>query len=335
MRSSTTSEIQEQASPEEMAAEDQKVKAQQGRARRAGVAAESVDATKIQDYKKPVYPKDAKSVDLISNTLKNNDKMQVLVGHLTGEPLRDVINAFYSKDVAQGADIIKQGGEGDCLYIIYEGEVDIFVARPGPDGNIAEGDKGSKVAAFGVGSLFGEVALLYNTPRAATVTAVSPVKVWVLDATDFKMLLAQSSQAQYTKYEGWLSQVELLKSLNHVELSKLAEVMETELFDAGEAIVKQGDAGEKFYILEDGEAAAFITGPDGEKEVKKYEQQGEYFGEIALLNSEPRKATVRAVGRGCAVVGVSKEDFTNILGPLVDRLQKDAANYPQYADILK
>lgn len=321
---------------EEQAAEDEKMKAQQGRARRAGVAAESVSTERVRDYKKPVHPKDDATKESIKEVLRKNEKMQVLCGHLDGEPLADLINAFYAKDIAQGQDIIKQGDHGDCLYIISQGAVDVFVARPGPDGKVAAGDRGSKVVTLGSGSLFGELALMYNAPRAATVTAASPtVSVFVLDAMDFKMLLAQQSQAQYARYQGWLAEVQLLKSLNHYELSKLAEALESEVFDSDEAIIQQGDAGDKFYILEDGTAAAYIDGANGEMEVKTYEKMGDFFGEVALLSAAPRKATVRATGGGCAVVSLSKENFTNLLGPISDLLKGKVGDYPQYADFLK
>jgi len=332
---STTDEAQPTASADEQAAEDAKVKAQAGKSRRAGVAAESVSNETIKDYKKPVHPKDDATKDRIRKTLKENEKMQVLFGHLQGAALDDVINAFDTKDVSEGTDIIKQGDAGDCLYIVAEGTVDIFVARL-VDGQLPAGDKGNKVVSFGAGALFDELALMYNAPRAATVVAASSkVSLWVLGAIDFKMLLAQSSQAQYTKYEGWLQAVELLKSLNHFELSKLADILESECFDENEEIIKQGEVGEKFFILEDGSAAAFISGDGGEKEVKKYEKQGDYFGEIALLTAEPRKASVRACKGGCSVVSLSKENFTSILGPITDILKKHVDMYPQYADFLK
>lgn len=87
--------------------------------------------------------------------------------------------------------------------------------------------------------------------------------------------------------------------------------------------------------MEDGSAAAYISGSDGEKEVKKYEKKGDYFGEIALLTSEPRKATVRATGSGATVLSVSKEDFSAVLGPIADLLKKHIDQYPQYASFLK
>merc|ERR1719436_86544 len=136
-------------------------------------------------------------------------------------------------------------------------------------------------------------------------------------------------------YEGWLSEVELFKDLNHYELSTLSDLMESNLFDSNEEVIKQGEPGDKFYILEDGTCAAYISGPEGEQKVKDYVNKGEYFGEIALLNNEPRRATIRATGEGAAVLSVSQEDFVAVLGPIQDRLKEDIDKYPQYAAFLQ
>lgn len=320
----------------EMAEEDAKLKKLQNKERRKGVASESVDNDKIKNYKKPVFAKDEETIKKLETTLKENQNMQVLFGHLDSQGLRDVINAFQPKEIPKGIDIIRQGDPGDCLYIIKEGNVDVFVARPGPSGQITPGDKGPKVTTLGSGALFGELALLYNTPRAATVTAASTtVNTWRLDALDFKMLLMQSSQETYAKYEGWLSKVDLLKSLNHYELSRLADAMSSEKFPANANIIRQGDQGDRFFILESGSAAAFIQGDKGEKEVKRYTKTGDYFGEVALLTSEPRKATVRAIDGGCSVVSLTATQFTNLMGPLNDMLKEQADKYPEYKDFLR
>jgi len=260
--------------------------------------------------------------------------MQVLFGHLDKPSVEDIINAFEETTAPRGIEIIKQGDQGDCLYIVSEGEVDVFVARPGPDGTMPLG-RGSKVVSLGPGSLFGELALMYSSPRAATVEIASPVcKLWKLDREPFKMLLAKNNQKTYEMYEGWLSEVDILKSLNHFELSKLSELLESTLYDTGEVIIQQGLPGETFYILEDGTCSAFISGTEGEKKVKDYEKQGDYFGEIALLKEVPRKATVRATGSGATVLSISIEDFTAVLGPIQDVLRQDIDKYPQYAEFL-
>jgi cAMP-dependent protein kinase regulator len=319
-------------SPEEEAAEAAKIRAVGERGKRKSVSATTVTADQIKEYKKPVYAKDEATVASLAEMLQQNEKMQVLCGHLDKNQLLDVVNAFYSREYLAGAEIIRQSDEGTCLYIIAAGNVDIYVARRQPDGT----DISSKVATFFPGQLFGELALMYNAPRAATVVASeNPVSTWVLDANDFKMLLAQSSQAQYAKYEGWLREVSIFQTLNHFELAQLADIIESELYDVDEVIVQQGDVGDKFYILEEGTCTAYITGDAGEQRVKDYHKQGEYFGEIALLTAAPRKATVRATGQGCSVASLSQENFTALLGPIATILKDHVDKYPQYAEFLK
>lgn len=319
--------------PEEEASEAAKIAAVGQRGKRKSVSGGTVSAEQIKDYKKPVYPKDEATIEGLCEMLQRNEKMQVLCGHLDRNQLLDVVNAFYSLEYAADSQIIRQGDEGKCLFIIASGNVDIYVERWQVDGS-STGPQ--KVATFGPGSLVGELALMYNAPRAATVVAAgSAVSAWVLDAADFKMLLAQSSQAQYEKYEGWLREVEIFQTLNHFELAQLADIIESELFDQDEVIVQQGDVGDKFYILEEGTCAAYIAGDAGEQKVKDYERQGEYFGEIALLTAAPRKATVRATGQGCSVASLSKENFTALLGPITEHLKDHVDKYPQYAEFLK
>jgi len=303
-----------------------------GRNRRAGVASASVDNSAIQNYKKPVYPKDEDARRLIEDVLKQNEKMQVLFGHLKDAALADVVNAFFSKIVRQGEEIIRQGAEGDCLYIIERGSVDVFVSRAEAPitSPVEQGKEGSKVATLPPGALFGELALMYSSPRAATVMAASEeVALWALEQEPFKMLLAQSCQNTYSMYEGWLGQVEIFQTLNHYELSTVSDLLESNLYTEGEVVITQGEPGDRFYILEDGECAAFISGPSGEKQVATYSQQGQFFGELALLNNEPRKATVRAVGEGCVLLSLAKDDFDSVLGPIKDILKKHADKYAE------
>mmetsp|Transcript_33967 Transcript_33967/g.89518 ORF Transcript_33967/g.89518 Transcript_33967/m.89518 type:complete len:370 (-) Transcript_33967:14-1123(-) len=310
--------------------------AMKGRSRRAGVAAEGLSATQVKDYVKPVYPKDEATQQRIQAVIKGSDKMQVLFGHLDASSMVDIVNAFQEVTRKKDEDVIRQGDEGDCLYIISEGAVDVFVARPGAAAAEEGSARGAKVVSLGPGALFGELALMYSAPRAATVTITSEeCRLWQLDREPFKMLLAKNGQKQYETYEGWLSEVEILKSLNKYELSRLSELLESTPYDAGEEIIVQGEPGDKFYMLEDGACAAFITGEEGERKVKEYRRRGDYFGEIALLRDEPRKATVRATDEGALVLWVSPEDFASVLGPIQDILKKDLDKYPQYADFLK
>lgn len=303
--------------------------------KRKSVCAASIKTEDAINYVKPVYQKDASSKAHLQDIIRENSKLQTLTGHLGQGVIEDIVNAFKPREALQGEVLIRQGDEGDCLFLLEAGEVDVFVARPTIDSSFSS-DKGSKVASLGPGALFGELALMHQAPRAATVIATSSVaKLWQLDREPFRMLLVLDSEQRYQMYQGWLREVEAFKCLNNYELMQLSDCLESEVFDEGETVFDQGAVGDRFYILEGGSVAAYISGPAGEAEVKAYNKVGEYFGERALLKDEPRAASVRATGTGAQVVSLSKDDFTKILGPIHDILSQHVARYPQYIEMLK
>jgi cAMP-dependent protein kinase regulator len=307
--------------------------AKMGNKKRNSISGGGASEDEIRNYKPPSYEKANASKEVISKTMKGNDKMKVLgIDKLSGEQLNEMIMAFQEKRVKQNEDVIRQGENGEALFVIESGTYDIFVARPDNDGRLGVP---MKVATFGPGSLFGELAILYNSPRAATVRCVSAEGglLWSLAQTPFQMLTKKCGMERVEQYSGWLKDVPLLKVLNLLEISRVAEACEDVLFEKDQEIVKQGEAGDAFYILEEGECAAFITQDGKEKQVKKYSSQGEYFGEIALITDAPRKATVKGITDG-SVVRIEKESFINLLGPILDRLKEQAASYPQYADVI-
>merc|ERR1712060_407922 len=143
---------------------------------------------------------------------------------------------------------------------------------------------------------------MYNAQRAATVKSTSNGKLWALDRESFQMMLTTAENTKSKQHESFLASVEILQDLTKYELARLSDMLQSEIFDTDEAIITQGEEGNYFYILEDGEAKAFIGGERGEIEVKHYQNPGDYFGEIALLTSATRKATVRGSEGGCSVL---------------------------------
>jgi cAMP-dependent protein kinase regulator len=131
-------------------------------------------------------------------------------------------------------------------------------------------------------------------------------------------------------YETFLSTVPLLSGLNTWEKAKIADALETEIFDSGEVVISQGDVGEYFYLVESGEAEVII---DGRGVVRQY-KRGDYFGgthaitfivlmvELALLNDAPRAATVRALS-SLKVAKLDKRAFQRLLGPIKDIMARN------------
>jgi cAMP-dependent protein kinase regulator len=317
----------EQSKAVEEEREKEKIENMKNTDRRQGVSAQAMSEERMKDWIRPSYPKPQDQIERLKGIIASNAKLQVLFGHLTEGAVNDVIDAMKPQDVEINERLIVQGDEGNSFYIVDEGTFDVFVQR----GDNAPG----KVCDYNPGAMFGELALMYNAPRAATVTSTSVAKVWALDRESFQLMLTTAENTRHTQYEGFLQEIDLFKHLTRYEIAQLSDLLQTELFEGGEEIVKQGEDGKTFYIVEDGEAKAFLTGDSGEVEVKHYQKQGEYFGEIALITNGPRKATVRAIGSGCSVLTVSREDFDRVLGPIKDILIKDIDNYPAYADVIR
>merc|ERR1719161_688194 len=139
---------------------------------------------------------------------------------------------MFPKDIAIGQEVIKQGDEGDNFYIVDEGQFDVFVKR-------SEGDA-FKVLEYSPGACFGELALMYNAPRAATVTATKAGKVWALDRETFQMMLITAENTKKKEYEGFLENVEILGDLTKYELAQLSDMLTVELFASGRPSSRRG-----------------------------------------------------------------------------------------------
>merc|ERR1712187_931548 len=102
------------------------------------------------------------------------------------------------------------------------GTFDVFVQR----GSAPPG----KVLDYGPGAMFGELALMYNAPRAATVKATSQSKVWALDRESFQMMIVTAENTKMAQYESFLENIDLFQRLTRYEITQLSDMMSSELF---------------------------------------------------------------------------------------------------------
>lgn len=80
------------------------------------------------------------------------------------------------------------------------------------------------------GEAFGELSLLYNAPRAATITAKTNVELWALDRRTFNFIVKESAQMKRDKYEEFLKGVPILSSMDSYERNKLADSIKEQWF---------------------------------------------------------------------------------------------------------
>ena len=135
------------------------------------------------------------------------------------------------------------------------------------------------------------------------------------------------------KYEEFLSQVEVLQSLDNYERSKLCDCLTITEYDKGQYVIKEGEKGNTFFLVLEGEAVARKWNQNSmqEEEVYNYNEKM-YFGELSLLRDQPRAASIIAKSKlKCA--SIKRNAFKRILGPLEDILKRNAENYKKFVEV--
>eukprot|EP00434_Breviolum_minutum_P029128 symbB.v1.2.025768.t1/scaffold2523.1/size146632/2 len=157
---------------------------------------------------KPPSPKTAEERKLMSDALKKNENLQSCVP-LDDKKIALLIDAAWKENVAIGHTIIEEGDlNADYFYIVQKGKFAISLSK----NNEPQSLDSAKAAAdiLGVveaGGSFGELALLYFAPRAATVKALQESVVWVIDRRTFKSTLEKSADDIVKDYIKYLDKV--------------------------------------------------------------------------------------------------------------------------------
>lgn len=304
-------------------------------ARRTSVSAESMAPSAVNaehdgsPLPKTVIPKSEEQMQRIRGSIGNN----LLFRNLEQDQYRDVLLAMKEVKVDANVTVIEQGAQGDYFYVVESGTLDVYVrSPPRGDDDQTSSSLGDKKVSYGPGSSFGELALLYAQPRAATVLSTSPCTLWALDRMTFRSILMETNSRRRALYEKFLMDVPLFERLSAAERAKISDSLELREYAPGQSIISQGERGSEFFIIVEGNAEVRKTKEGGREEVVGKLSRGDYFGELALLNNAPRAATVAAVPTQeeaaptakLRVVTMSERAFTRLLGPLAGILERHA-----------
>ena len=215
-----------------------------------------------------------------------------------------------------GEILIKQGDTGIAaseLYVVKSGEFEILETRGGVN---------MRVNTKGEGDVFGEVSLMYSSPRNATVAATGKSTVFVLERAVFRAHVQETAETEGAQVELFLNSVPILQKLSMEERRRLAGALEEVTFDKGARVVQQGDPGDLFYIIKDGEAVVYQDTPRGTKLVNRL-FKSDFFGEQALLRREPRMASVEAVSVKLTCLALRRDVFANLLGDMHEIMSRE------------
>jgi len=212
-----------------------------------------------------------------------------LCGELDEEALGVIVDGCRARRISERSEVIIR--EGDLvaedepgMYILEYGEFKVYRSCPGIP------FPGQAVNTYTQrGDIVGELALLYNAPRAATVIASQASMVWSVNRRTVNAARRASAERQRHMFDHILAKADVLSSLKPADRARVADSLRVVAFAEGDTIIRQGDIGDAFFLMLSGEATAMRS-----RDVVKRYRVGGHFGELALLYDQPRKATVVA-----------------------------------------
>ena len=246
--------------------------------------------------RKPDHPSKSDQ-SFIENSLKGH----FFFAMLTSEELSFVSGRMFLCRASKGNYVFNQDDPASCFFIIKEGEIAVEI----------DGNEKKRVAK---GGNFGELALLYNAPRSASIKTLTDCEFWAIDRSTFKSVVSEVTTKQFKENREFLEKVPFFDSMTEKQKESIAGALVPQVFRKGENIISEGDAASSYYIIYSGTAEC-VKGGKVLRELKKHES----FGEQALYQSGHRTLTVRA-GDECRCLALSRGDLQEILGNEIQKV---------------
>jgi cGMP-dependent protein kinase len=172
--------------------------------------------------------------------------------------------------------VFEQGGPADTFFIVATGKCRVVV-------------NGRCTCVLRRGEGFGELALLHDSPRSASVRTVGRAELWGVDRLSFRGAVESVSRANYAENKAFIANIPLLAQLSDKQKESTVEAFVTHSFSAGQAIVVEDDPGDLLYIIKSGSVVCTQQG-----QFIRRMHKGDFFGELSLLYNSTRTATVTA-----------------------------------------
>jgi ABC-type bacteriocin/lantibiotic exporter with double-glycine peptidase domain/CRP-like cAMP-binding protein len=234
------------------------------------------------------------------------------------EPVREIVaGSFTALEFEFGETVVRAGEPADGYYVVIEGQARALV----------DGIDGAEVSLnlLGPGDGFGEAALLEGTPRTATVRAAAKLTVLRLDRGIFSAVVERYPEvresfrdaARARRINDFLRVHSAFSVLDRDAMLDLLDHLGEVALRDGEVAVRQGEEADAMFLIQDGRLSVWVDGDgegdgDGGGRRVRTLHTGEFFGELALIRSGRRTATVRAEGP-VRLLRLGRDDFDRLM----------------------
>ena len=207
--------------------------------KRMGVSAEASssvddDACAVPRY----YPKSDEARAFIKDAVADS----ALFLGVSEEQKEALVDAMQERPVTTGEVVIRQGDEGNDYFVVRSGEYSVLIAKLGD----------APVHTYHAGGKFGELALLYNKPRAATIKCKEAGVLYALDRSTFRSILKAGTMSALDRQISMLKRVGFLEGLTKEQLEAIISILEEERCEDGGIVARQGEPSDSLYIVKEG-----------------------------------------------------------------------------------
>lgn len=257
----------------------------------------------------PIYPKSDEQRFQLHEAVK---KINLFRG-FESDQIHQVLDAMFERVVKSGETIIKQGDTGDNFYVIISGSYNVYL-------------DGQHCHTFHGKGYFGEMALMNDQPRAATVQAATDGKLWAMDRKTFRVLMLSTGETKFQKYESFLKSVPMLAKLKEQEQANIVEAFVAKSFQKDDIIFQQGETPDGMYFVQIGLVSIQLKQETGENVEIAVLKPNAYFGELSLVTHRPRAATAVAL-IDVQVAFIRADKFERLLLPCMDIIKQNIGGY--------
>jgi cGMP-dependent protein kinase len=245
----------------------------------------------LENVKKVERSLTSSDVNFIKSILKKSTAFKDLLE----EDYEEIIPNMFYCTAQEGDYIFKQSDPATCFFIIQEGRCEVEI-----DNAIKK--------TLNKGEMFGDLALLYNAPRSASIRAAENSEFWALDRFSFRAILDKISSQNFASNRSYLDRIKFFDAFSVQQKDNLASYIIIEKYFPGQSIVNKGDMANSYYVIKEGVVECW----NNENFIREL-NEGDSFGEQALFESSTRALTVKSKTRTTCIV-LSRETLVSVLG---------------------